>query len=85
MSFYRSHFQIFTTFSSFYYTGLDERGEQIYFETSDFLARIIQHEMDHLEGVMFTDIMNPKTLKNPLWKEINELNGFVELNYFPKA
>jgi len=29
---------------------------------SGLLARIIQHEMDHLDGILFTDLCDPKTL-----------------------
>ncbi len=52
---------------------------------SAFEARVVQHEIDHLDGTLYTDKMNVKTLKNVLWKEINETNGFVELTFYPKA
>lgn len=35
--------------------GLDNNGEKIKIETKDLLARIIQHEIDHLDGVLITD------------------------------
>lgn len=31
-------------------------GEEKTMEAEDFLARIIQHEMDHLEGILYTDL-----------------------------
>lgn len=34
---------------------MDEKGEEKTLEAEDFLARIIQHEMDHLEGILYTD------------------------------
>ena len=34
---------------------LDENGQEKTFEASDFLARIIQHEMDHLNGILIID------------------------------
>lgn len=34
---------------------LDENGEAQSLEAEDFLARIIQHENDHLDGVLYTD------------------------------
>lgn len=34
-------------------TGWDENGKDLDFTASDFLARIIQHETDHLDGVLF--------------------------------
>jgi len=33
----------------------NERGEEFELETSGLLARIIQHEMDHLNGICFID------------------------------
>jgi peptide deformylase len=33
----------------------DEQGRPRKIKTSDFLARVIQHEMDHLNGVLFVD------------------------------
>ena len=34
----------------------DRAGEEKTMEAEDFLARIIQHEMDHLEGILYTDL-----------------------------
>ena len=34
---------------------MNEKGEEKTLEAEDFLARIIQHEMDHLEGILYTD------------------------------
>lgn len=42
--------------------GLDEDGEPIRFEASDWVARIFQHEIDHLNGVLFIDHL-PDALK----------------------
>jgi peptide deformylase len=44
--------------------GLDEEGAPIRLEASDWLARIFQHEIDHLDGVLFID-----HLAEPLKKE----------------
>ena len=35
--------------------ALNEKGEPISFLASDLLARVIQHEVDHLDGVLFID------------------------------
>ena len=35
--------------------ALDENGEPIRLEASGFQARVFQHEIDHLDGVLFTD------------------------------
>ncbi|HEY0827394.1 MAG TPA: peptide deformylase [Bacilli bacterium] len=36
--------------------GLDRNGDELLIEAEDFLARIFQHEIDHLNGILFTDI-----------------------------
>jgi len=33
----------------------NSKGEKIIFEAHDFLARVIQHEVDHLDGILFID------------------------------
>jgi peptide deformylase len=35
--------------------GYDEQGKPIKIETDTFLATILQHEMDHLDGILFID------------------------------
>ena len=35
--------------------GLDEWGTPIQIEAEDYLARALQHEVDHLDGVLFVD------------------------------
>jgi methionyl-tRNA formyltransferase len=35
--------------------ALDERGRALSLAADGFLARIIQHEIDHLDGIMFTE------------------------------
>ena len=36
--------------------ALTPEGDEIVIEAEDFLARALQHEIDHLEGVLFIDI-----------------------------
>lgn len=38
--------------------GFDQHGEPVTLEGSELLARAIQHETDHLEGILFIDRMN---------------------------
>lgn len=33
----------------------DLKGERLEIEASEFLARVLQHELDHLQGVLFVD------------------------------
>lgn len=39
--------------------GLDIAGSPVRFEANGLLARIIQHEVDHLDGKLFIDRLNP--------------------------
>ena len=43
-------------------TCLDEHGEQRVIEAAGWYARILQHEIDHLHGRLYTDIMQSETL-----------------------
>ena len=36
--------------------ALNRDGEEITLEAEDLLARVLQHEIDHLEGILFIDI-----------------------------
>lgn len=38
-------------------TGTDRSGQEIDLEASRFFARVIQHELDHLDGIVFLDRM----------------------------
>jgi peptide deformylase len=42
--------------------GLNEKGLEVRVKAQDFLARVLQHEVDHTKGVMFVDHIenNPK-------------------------
>ena len=39
--------------------GLDEHGHPVEFHAEGYLARALQHEMDHLDGVLFVDRLSP--------------------------
>ena len=41
--------------------GLDMHGEPVVVEGTELLARCIQHETDHLDGVLFVDRLDPET------------------------
>ena len=42
--------------------ALDEHGAPIVIEASGWYARILQHEIDHLHGIVCCDRMDPRTL-----------------------
>jgi peptide deformylase len=35
------------------YAGFDERGQRFEREVADFHARVVQHEVDHLDGILY--------------------------------
>ena len=43
--------------------ALDETGKKITIKAKDLLAQAICHELDHLDGNLFVDIMEPGTLE----------------------
>jgi len=53
---------------------LDVRGEPRIIEASGWYARILQHEIDHLNGTVYIDRMHPRTFAtvdhfNAFWKD----------------
>ncbi|EKO3451087.1 peptide deformylase [Vibrio fluvialis] len=46
-------------FTSVVVTALDRNGNPIKIETDDFLAIVMQHEIDHLSGNLFIDYLSP--------------------------
>lgn len=43
-------------------TGLNRKGKRVRIEAEDFLARVFQHEIDHLNGVLFIDKADRESL-----------------------
>jgi peptide deformylase len=44
--------------------GLNERGRQVRFKMEGYLARVFQHEIDHLDGILYTDkLTDPDTFR----------------------
>jgi peptide deformylase len=55
--------------------GFDMHGEPVTIEGSELLARAIQHETDHLDGVLFLDRLDTETRKAAM-KAIRESDWF---------
>lgn len=56
--------------------ALDKKGKKIRFQASGFFARVIQHEVDHLDGVLFIDKAKKITKgKKIIEQEFNKNNG----------
>lgn len=55
--------------------GFTMHGEPITLEGTDLLARCVQHETDHLDGIIFIDRMDPEQRKGAM-KAIREAEWF---------
>ncbi|WP_042143335.1 MULTISPECIES: peptide deformylase [unclassified Pseudoalteromonas] len=51
--------------------GIDREGKEVTIETDDFLAIVLQHEIDHLKGKLFIDYLSPLKRKMAL-KKVNK-------------
>ena len=52
--------------------ALDEKGNRIELEAHDLLARILQHELDHLDGKLFVDTASNIVKREPKEQEETE-------------
>ena len=52
--------------------GLDREGKPMRIETGGLVARILQHEVDHIDGIMFIDRVSPLKRKMLLkkWQKV---------------
>ena len=55
--------------------GMSMHGEPVVIEGSELLARCIQHETDHLDGIMFIDRLDAETRKEAM-RAIREAEWF---------
>lgn len=58
--------------------GFNMYGDPVLVEGSDFLARAIQHETDHLNGILFIDRLE-KNLRKEAMKDIRNAEWFQEM------
>lgn len=54
--------------------GLTVEGRSISIEAEDLLARVLQHEIDHLNGILILD-RAPAEMRKSIIKEYNEANN----------
>ena len=60
---------------------LDRQFTEHELEADDILARVFQHELDHLNGVLFLDHLSPLK-KRMLKRRLTEMaKGFIEVEY----
>lgn len=48
--------------------GLDEMGRRVEIESKGLLARVFQHEIDHLDGILFIDRLPPELRREAMAK-----------------
>ena len=54
---------------------LNRDGDEVFVEAQGFLARAIQHEMDHMDGKLFTDIAEETYDADEIEEELAERNA----------
>lgn len=64
--------------------GLNREGKPHQLQLKGWNARIAQHEMDHLNGIVFTDIMNRQTFSCSCWHMVNVKEGRLNIPFGPK-
>ncbi|XP_062565483.1 peptide deformylase, mitochondrial-like [Armigeres subalbatus] len=65
-------------------SGLDGKGQTKELTLKGWNARIAQHEMDHLNGVVYTDVMKRETFTCSCWHAVNEHKGRVRISFHQK-
>ena len=58
--------------------AINSSGEEVRFKATGFLARVIQHEVDHTNGIVFIDHIKDKT---EAFYKLNDKGDLVSLNY----
>ncbi|XP_044726672.1 peptide deformylase, mitochondrial-like [Chrysoperla carnea] len=64
-------------------SGLNELGKKVSLNSQGWTARVIQHEMDHLDGKMYTDLMDRPSLSCSCWQAVNAHSGRISIPFAP--
>jgi peptide deformylase len=56
---------------------MNMHGEPVLIEGSELLARVLQHETDHLDGIVFIDRLSAENRKQAM-RDIRESDWFSE-------
>ncbi|MDQ3217455.1 MAG: peptide deformylase [Actinomycetota bacterium] len=56
--------------------GVDHRGRPLRIEAEDYMARVFQHEIDHLDGVLFIDRLPEELRRDARRKLTRQALGF---------
>jgi len=58
-------------------SGQDMHGEPVVLEGTELLARCVQHETDHLDGILFVDRLDPEARREAM-RAIREAEWFAD-------
>ncbi|KAL2714545.1 hypothetical protein V1478_015730 [Vespula squamosa] len=61
--------------------AFNESSEEVTVRFKGWAARIVQHEMDHLNGILYTDKMDRRTFSCCYWNEVNKHKGLIEIRF----
>lgn len=64
-------------------SGLNEKGQPKELHLKGWNARIAQHEVDHLNGQVYVDIMEPKSFSCVAWESVNRNAGQISIPFYP--
>lgn len=64
-------------------SGFNEKGDAIEMHLKGWNARIAQHEVDHLNGQVFVDIMEKKSFSCATWQAVNMHGGQLSIPFHP--
>lgn len=65
-------------------SGLNEKCEAIEVHLKGWNARIAQHEIDHLNGQVYIDIMEKKSFTCATWEAVNIHGGQLHIPFYPR-
>ncbi len=68
--------------------GLDEKGRPLRLKVEGYLARIFQHEIDHLDGILYTDRLTEPDTFQPVevgQEEVAEMEAATERQLVPMS
>jgi peptide deformylase len=57
--------------------GLNREGEKVQLGAIGLLARVLQHEIDHLQGILIVDLVPKKRIK-PIKKQLDQIKAIVQ-------
>ncbi|XP_004931209.1 peptide deformylase, mitochondrial [Bombyx mori] len=65
-------------------SGYNEDGNPTSNTYRDWAARVAQHEIEHLDGKLYVDIMDRKTMSCVCWEEVNLSKGKLAIPFSPE-